>query len=139
MFFLISYLKNLEVPFCRGDNDCYMIGDFLNWIKYNNNFCYDYNTWVSGGPGIVFSKSCIEEYIRLILEKEVILANHDKWLHNLFESSNKSIKRVDCPGFHQYGSQELLNKYSQSENKNNIISIHLERKMELLKEFHNLR
>lgn len=37
MFFLISYLKNLEVPFCRGDNDCYMIGGKCN---HSNGICY---------------------------------------------------------------------------------------------------
>jgi hypothetical protein len=37
MFFLISCLKNLEVPFCRSDNDCYMIGGKCN---HSNGICY---------------------------------------------------------------------------------------------------
>jgi hypothetical protein len=131
------YIEKLKLYLSFFDKeDSYMVGDFLNWIKYNPKFCYDYNAWVSGGPGIIFSKSCIEKYIDLMVNKQYRMANHDKWLHLLFELSDKSIKRVDCPGFHQYNAGELLKKYSK--NSNNIISIHLERKMDLLEEFHNV-
>ena len=130
------YIEKLKTFLSFFDKEePYMIGDFLNWINYNSNYSCDYNAWVSGGPGIVFSKSCIQKYIALIHKKEYKLANHDKWLHNLFEKSDKSIKRVDCPGFHQYGAIELLEKYSTS--SNNIVSIHLERNMDLLYKYHN--
>jgi len=130
------YIEKLKTYLSFFDKEePYMIGDFLNWIDYNSSYCYDYTSWVSGGPGIVFSKSCIKKYIELIEKKEYKLANHDKWLQNLFEKSDKSIKRVDCPGFHQYGARELLEKYST--HSNNLVSIHLERNMDLLYEFHN--
>jgi hypothetical protein len=131
------YIKKLKAYLSYFDKeDSYMIGDFLNWIKYNDKFCYDYTRWVSGGPGIVFSKSTIEKYLDLMCNKVCRVANHDVWLNNLFNISDKSIKRVDCPGFHQYNSPALLKKYSKT--SNNLISIHLERKMELMQEFHNI-
>jgi hypothetical protein len=49
-------------------------------------------------------------------------------------NSDKRIKRVDCPGFHQYNSKTLLNKYSKE--SNNIISIHLERNLDLMYDYH---
>jgi hypothetical protein len=129
------YIEKLKqyLSFFNKDEP-YMIGDFLNWIKYNPKYCNDYNAWVSGGPGIVFTRSSIIKFIDLMVSKEAREANHDKWLQNLFEESDKSIRRVDCPGFHQYGAQELLEKYSKD--NNNIVSVHLERNMELLFEFH---
>ena len=130
------YIEKLKHYLSFFDKDHpYMIGDFLNWIKFNPKFCNDYNAWVSGGPGIVFTKSCIIRYIILMMDSEVRIANHDKWLQNLFEVSDKNIRRVDCPGFHQYGAEELLEKYSKD--SNNIISVHLERNMNLLYKFHN--
>jgi hypothetical protein len=49
-------------------------------------------------------------------------------------NSDKRIKRVDCPGFHQYNSKTLLHKYSKTDN--NIISVHLERDMNLIYDYH---
>jgi hypothetical protein len=127
---LMNYLSFFD------KNDCYMIGDFLNWItsKKIANFTCDYNRWVSGGPGIVFTKKCIETFLELIKINKLAYANHDVWLHNLYQHSDKRIKRVDCPGFHQYGSHNLLNKYSKE--SNNIISVHLEHDMNLLIKYH---
>jgi len=116
--------------------DCYMIGDYLNWVTYNKNFTYDYNAWISGGPGIVFSKSCIETLTQLMATVNINVTNHDVFLHNLYKQSGKKIKRVDCPGFHQYGSNELIKSHPTSSNQ--LISVHLERNMELLQKFHNL-
>lgn len=117
-------------------NDCYMIGDFLNWVGQRSepNFTCDYNRWVSGGPGIVFTKKCIECFLDLITVISIPYINHDVWLHHLYMSSDKRIKRVDCPGFHQYNSTTLLQKYSKYDN--NLISVHLERSMELLYDYH---
>jgi len=132
------YLNKLEDYLSFFDkDDCYMIGDFLNWVSIRKepDFTCDYTKWVSGGPGIVFTKKCIEIYLKLIITIRVPMINHDVWLHFLYEKSDKRIKRVHCPGFYQYNAKELLTKYSKDSNK--IISIHLEHNMDLLKEFHN--
>jgi hypothetical protein len=128
---LINYLSFFD------KNDCYMIGDFLNWVglRKETNFTCDYNRWVSGGPGIVFTKKCIETFLELIKINKLPYTNHDIWLHNLYQRSDKRIKRVDCPGFHQYNSSTLLDKYSKE--SNNLISIHLEHNMNLLFKYHN--
>jgi len=115
-------------------NEPYMIGDFLNWIKQDKTLCNDYNKWASGGPGLVFTKSCILQFLYLMTNFSVKFANHDVWLHYLFLESDKSIKRVDCPGFHQYNATALLNKYSLDSNK--IVSVNLEKNMDLVNNFH---
>jgi len=117
-------------------NDTYMIGDFLNWVapRSEPNFTCDYNRWVSGGPGIVFTKKCIQTFLSLIQTLNVQYTNHDVWLHILYLHSDKRIKRVDCPSFHQYNAKTLLQKYGKE--SNNIISVHLERNMELMLEYH---
>jgi len=131
-YLYVEKLKNYLSFFDK--NKPYMIGDFLNWIDSNQEFCNDYSNWPSGGPGIVFSKSCLEKLLVLLISTPVKLANHDVWLHYLFLESDKSIKRVDCPGFHQYNASGLLHKYSTD--SNNLVSVHLERNMDLIKEFH---
>ena len=131
------YIEKLKLYLSFFDkNDTYMIGDFLNWVapRSEPNFTCDYNRWVSGGPGIVFTKKCIEEFLKLINKFSIPPTNHDVWLHILYMLSDKRIKRVDCPGFHQYNSKTLLNKYDKLDN--NIISIHLERNMELIYDYH---
>ena len=131
------YIEKLKLYLSFFDkNDTYMIGDFLNWVapRSESNFTCDYNKWVSGGPGIVFTKSCIQKFLELIKTKTIGYTNHDVWLHNLFMLSDKRIKRVDCPGFHQYNSKTLLQKYNKTDN--NIISVHLERNMELINDYH---
>jgi hypothetical protein len=114
----------------------YMIGDFLNWPDYNNNnqYCGNYNYWVGGGPGIVFTKSSIIEFINLYTTYNINYENHDGWLHNLYNLSNFLIKRVHCPGFHQYNGEELYKNYPL--NSNHLISIHLNRNMDLLNNYH---
>jgi hypothetical protein len=131
------YIDKLELYLSFFDkNDVYMIGDFLNWVAPRNeeHFTCDYNRWVSGGPGIVFTKKCILTFLDLIKRLNIPYVNHDVWLHNLYMNSDKRIKRVDCPGFHQYNSKTLLHKYSKTDN--NIISVHLERDMNLIYDYH---
>ena len=131
------YIEKLKLYLSFFDkNDSYMIGDFLNWIapKNQRNFTCDYNSWVSGGPGIVFTKKCIQQFLYLITKIKIPYTNHDVWLHSLFMKSNKKIKRVDCPAFHQYNSNILLNKYSKEDN--NIISVHLEGNLSLMQKYH---
>jgi len=133
-YLYINKLQNYLSFFDK--NDCYMIGEFLNWVAARSepDFTCDYNRWASGGPGIVFTKKCIETYLNLMNTIRIPPINHDVYLHLLYQHSDKRIKRVDCPGFHQYNAKTLLQKYSK--NDNNLISVHLERNMELLSEYH---
>ena len=110
------YLEKLKQFLSFFDkNQPYMIGDFINWTYLHGKFktqhpgSYDY--WISGGPGIVFTKSCIAEYINLYKSYNIPYINHDVWLHHLFKLSNKTIKRNHCPGFHQDGETELYKQY----------------------------
>lgn len=131
------YIEKLKLYLSFFDkNESYMIGDFLNWValRSESNFTCDYNRWVSGGPGIVFTKKCILTFLDLINKFRIPYINHDVWLHNLFMLSDKRIKRVDCPGFYQYNSKTLLDKYSKTDN--NLISVHLERNMDLIHKYH---
>ena len=131
------YIDKLKLYLSFFDkNDVYMIGDFLNWIapRSEPDFKCDYNRWASGGPGIVFTKKCIEKFLYLEKTKRIHYISHDVWLHTLFMLSDKRIKRVDCPGFHQYNSKELIEKYSKKDNK--IISVHLEGNMSLIYDYH---
>jgi len=134
-YLYIEKLK-LYLSFFNKD-DTYMIGDYLNWIasRKEKTFTCDYKKWVSGGPGIVFTKKCIEKFLHLAQTKKIPYGNHDVWLHNLFVCSDKRIKRVDCPGFYQYNSKELIKKYSKEDNQ--IISVHLEGNMDLIHEYHH--
>ena len=133
-YLYIEKLKQYLSFFDKNDN--YMIGDFLNWVAQRRepDFTCDYNRWVSGGPGIVFTKKCIETFVSLIKKTRVPYMNHDVWLHMLYCKSVKRIKRADCPGFHQYNSKTLLQKYSKE--SNNIISVHLERDLSLIYDYH---
>jgi len=128
---LINYLQ------FQDKDDCLMIGDFLNWLAARNmELTYKH---IGGGPGIVFTKKCIITYLDLIKDYKERYDNHDLWLHKLFNFSNKkSIKRIHCCGFHQYGTGSLPEQQLKSMSKNLLISIHLERKMDLLYKFHNL-
>lgn len=133
-YLYIEKLKQYLSFFDKNDN--YMIGDFLNWVapRREPEFTCDYNKWASGGPGIVFTKKCIETFISLIETIHVPWINHDVWLHILYMNSDKRIKRVDCPGFHQYNAATLFNKYSKD--SNNIISVHLEKNLDLIYKYH---
>ena len=131
------YIEKLKLYLSFFDkNDTYMIGDFLNWVapRKESYFTCDYNKWVSGGPGIVFTKKCIQEFLVLIEKINVPYTNHDVWLHHLYLNSDKRIKRVDCPGFHQYNSKDLLKKYSKYDHQ--LISVHLERDLNLMNDYH---
>jgi hypothetical protein len=131
------YIEKLKLYLSFFDkDDTYMIAEFLNWVapRAEPHFTCDYNKWASGGPGIVFTKNCILTYINLLQKFNISYTNHDVWLHNLYMLSDKRIKRVDCPGFHQYNADKLLQKYSTSDNR--IISVHLEKKMELIYDYH---
>jgi hypothetical protein len=131
------YINKLETYLSFFDkNDTYMIGDFLNWVapRSEPSFTCDYNAWASGGPGLVFTKTCIEKFIYLSKTINIPYINHDVWLHRLFMFSDKKIKRVDCPGFHQYNSKTLLEKYTKEDN--NIVSVHLEHNLDLMYVYH---
>jgi hypothetical protein len=129
---LIQYLK------FQDKDDCLMIGDFMNWTnKRDRELTYDF--WVAGGPGIVFTKKCIIIFLELMNKYKGPLSNHDKWLHDLFLSSDKKmIKRIHCCGFHQYLNSHLVNRKIQSLSENLLISIHLNGNMDSLYLFHNL-
>ena len=119
--------------------EVYMIGDFLNWLIFlpHYKFTGKYDNWVGGGPGIVFTKSCINEYIKLYNKHTIPYYAHDYWLHKLYtlsDSSNCVIKRVHCPGFHQYNADKLHEKHSKEDN--NLISLHLNHDMSLLSKYH---
>jgi len=132
--FIDKLMKYLEF---QDKDDTLMIGDFLNWPTFIKTYDLSYNFWVGGGPGIVFTKKCIETFLKLINEYKGEYNNHDVWLHNIFLSSNKkTIKRIHCCGFHQYNNftQEKLKSVS----KNLLISIHLNRNMDSLYKFHDL-
>lgn len=121
-------------------NDTYIIGDFLSWPKYQN-IELDYS-WPSGGPGIIFSRKCVEILLE-ILKRGKIIENHDALICTLFNISDKmAIKRVHCPGFHQYAnlnffgygdaskelSIDLINEIN-TKNPNFLISLHLRDKL----------
>jgi hypothetical protein len=141
---LTEYLEYFD------ERDSYMIGDWLNWIPYVNdlpeiNFYkkLDYNSWFSGGPGIVFSKPGVEDYLRMIYlsDKQGLVDGmkygYDLWFAYLFyyASDQKSVRRINCPGFHQYGDTEVIAKYPKDSKL--LISIHFNRKMDELVKFHN--
>ena len=121
-------------------DDCLMIGDYLNWPSYHHELKeYSYNLWCSGGPGIVFTKKCIETFLILINNYKGNICNHDVWLHNIFLSVGKKlIKRIHCCGFHQYHTHVLSENELKKIPKNLLISIHLNRQLDLLSKFHNL-
>jgi len=131
------YVEKLRLFLSFFDkNEPYMIGDFINWTNINTqyNFNSKYDNWVGGGPGIVFTKSCITNFIQVYNTHNIDYCNHDVWLHRLFKLSNNIIKRTHCPGFHQYGEYELYKKYLKC--NNNLISVHLNRNMSLLSNYH---
>jgi Fringe-like len=117
---LTEYLEYFD------ERDSYMIGDWLNWIPYVNDLPeiafykkLDYNSWFSGGPGIVLSKPGVEDYLRMIYlsDKQGLVDGmkygYDLWFAYLFyyASDQKSVRRINCPGFHQYGDTEVIAKY----------------------------
>jgi hypothetical protein len=131
------YLEKLKLYLSFFDKDQpYMIGDFLNWtyLLPEWNFRGNYDNWVSGGPGIVFTKSCITEYIELYNKHDISYCNHDVWLHELYKLSNSTIRRVHCPAFHQYGADRLYKTFSKD--SNNLISVHFTHDMSLLEKYH---
>ena len=114
----------------------YMIGDFVNWTYIFPNYkCKGgYNNWIGGGSGIVFTKTCLREYIELYNTHNIPYTNHDVWLHNLYTLSSGKIKRVDCPAFHQYNADVLYKEHSKQ--SNNLISLHLNHNMDLILNYH---
>ena len=131
------YVEKLKLYLSFFDKDQpYMIGDFLNWpyVLPDYKFGGNYNNWVGGGPGIVFTKSCIIEYIRLYNEHNIPLLSHDVWLHYLYSLSNSMIKRTHCPGFHQYDSDKLYKTFPKD--SNNLVSVHFNGDMSLLEKYH---
>ena len=136
------YIEKLSKYLSYHDKDDYlMIGDFLNWTMFSKEHKPDYNSWIGGGAGIVFTKKCIMTYLD-IMKSEVTRSgnktqhNHDLWLHHLYKSGGKeNIKRIHCSGFHQSNEKEVLKKYPIDSNL--LISIHLNGNLELLDKFHN--
>ena len=140
---LTEYLEYFD------SRDSYMIGDCLNWIPYVNDLPeiafykkLDYNSWFSGGPGIVFSKSAVVEYLKMIelSDRDGIVDGvkygYDLWLAYLFyyASDQKGVRRVHCPGFHQYGDVEIIAKYPKDSKL--LISVHFNKKMDALRDYH---
>tara|TARA_R110000744_G_scaffold132725_1_gene241033 strand:- start:1536 stop:2234 length:699 start_codon:yes stop_codon:yes gene_type:complete len=135
---LTDYLK------FHDENDCLMIGDYLNWPQHipNNHWPhpsdyyisqFDYNLWIGGGSGIIFTKKCIIAYLEFIDKFTGEDCNHDLWLHRIFqEYGSKIIKRIHCCGFHQYGYE----KEGFSERK--LISIHLNHNIDIMDYYYSL-
>jgi hypothetical protein len=128
------YVEKLKLYLSFFDkDDNYMIGDFLNWIPHklvsHPHLTTDYNEWPGGGSGLVFTKKCIQTFLSLAREFNIPYENHDVWLHRLYMLSDKrTIKRVHCPGFHQYNSKNLL--------CTPVISVHLEHDMNRVYDWH---
>jgi hypothetical protein len=61
---------------------------------------------------------------------------YDLWLAYLFyfASDQKGVKRIHCPGFHQYGDTDVIAKYPRDSKL--LISIHFNKNMDALVEFH---
>ena len=108
----------------------------MNWtyILPDYNFRGNYNNWIGGGCGIVFTKTCISEYIELYNTHNIPYSNHDVWLYHLYSLSNRTIKRVDCPAFHQFKADVLYKQYSKQSNY--LISLHLNHDMSLIEKYH---
>ena len=93
------YIERLEkyLEF-QNKTESLMIGDFLNWCSFRPDKIeegYSYKLWVGGGPGIVFTKKCIEIFLKLIDDFRGKYYNHDVWLNNIFMSKGKKlIKRI---------------------------------------------
>ena len=65
------------------------------------------------------------------------VANHDVWLHRIIEVQGQSrIARLHCPGFHQFGDEDLLKVGRVYPAR--LISVHLNHQLHLMKEFHAL-
>ena len=113
----------------------YMIGDFLNWPELRPNVANtgcNYTHWLGGGAGIVLTKSCIQEFLTLHEKHNLPYANHDVWLHNLYNVSEFKIRRVHCPAAHQYGDISLI------KSNHNLISVHLNHRLEYAQHFHKI-
>ncbi len=103
------------------------------------------------------------EYSRIINEHAASMAlqNHDVWLHMLFGRSTQAIKRVHCPGFHQFGFWHMVPFTQPSDGKRygldrndgskgssalenvlpasrTIVSLHFCRDLAALERFHEL-
>lgn len=119
-------------------NEPLIMGDFLNWPEHRNihkaEHKGNYQSWVGGGPGIVFSRPAVtllSTYAKKLPEK---LVAHDVWLHYLLQSEGShKIKKIHIPGFHQYGARKLLKTHELTSNQ--LISVHLNGQMTLLKAF----
>ncbi len=132
---LIDYLQS------QDHNDCLMIGDFLNWTRIWWRLPPERSKWewVGGGPGIVFTKKCVEAFLFLIHNNNVMCCNHDVWLHKLYLlSDQKSIKRVHCDGFHQFELENVSEEKLKLLPKHSLISVHLNRNLNMLYKFHEL-
>jgi len=117
----------------------YMIGDFLNWPKFRDyqiDPVLDYGRWVGGGSGVVFTKSCIETLMEVIERNTVRYENHDVWLHDLWnQTDRRRIQRIHCPGFHQYGNDSLIHQYPKDSKQ--LISIHFNHDLAGMVNFHH--
>ena len=120
-------------------NQSYMIGDYLSWLKYRDyeiDPVMDYSRWIGGGPGVVFTKSCIETLMSVIEQGVVRDENHDVWLHDLWNHTDRrTIQRIHCPGFHQYGHDEAIQRYPKDSRL--LISIHFNHDLAGMVNFHN--
>jgi hypothetical protein len=129
---LVEYIQFLD------ETKSCMIGDFLNWTEYHSDWAKpNYQFWVGGGPGILFSKKAIQEYNNICKGVKIPFENHDVWLHRLYQKTKETnkIQRIHCQGFHQFGGKDLLTKYGGINSKL-IISVHLNHNMDQIYDFH---
>lgn len=113
-------------------NDSFILGDFLSWGDNHRTDKFrakTYHHWGSGGPGFVLTRKCIKEFLSVAHANSN--ENHDAWLHQLFLKTDRTtIKRIHCPGFHQYGHENLINSESK------YISVHLNHDIDYMIKFH---
>ena len=76
-------------------------------------------------------------YYKMVDHPVLDPVNHDVWLHKLLMNApTKVLDRIHCPGFHQYGNDQLVTEGHSAKRK--IISVHLNHNIEQMHYFHQL-
>jgi len=149
---LINYLSlfDYEKP--------YLVADFVNWPAFIPELLPDlasqllgkeltpnddYQLWPGGGPGLAFTRKAVDalmslySYYKMVDHPVLDPVNHDVWLHKLLMNApTKVLDRIHCPGFHQYGNDQLVTEGHSAKRK--IISVHLNHNIEQMHYFHQL-